>query len=204
MSYHARKSIPQQLTGIGFVVLVHIVVIYVMASGLGKSIVEIALPPIETKVIEEEKQVEAEPPPPPPKMEAIPPYVPPPELQIAAEPVAAPTKAITTSSQPAPPKPAAKDVIVQAKVNPRHPLERPDYPASEKRAGHEGAVLLNIYVDESGRVTQAKVEKTSGFPALDEAAVRQALRSWRLIPGTKNGTPAAGWVQISMRFTLKE
>src|SRR5690606_38274047 len=180
MSYNARKTIPQQLTSLGFVVGLHVAVIYVLASGLGKSIVEVALPPIETKVIEEDKVVEAEPPPPPPKMETVPPYVPPPEFQIAAEPTAAPAKSITTTATPkpaAPPPPAAVETVLP-KSNPRRPNEKPAYPASERRAGHEGVVILQLYVLENGRVGEARVEKSSGFPALDEAAVKEALRSW--------------------------
>lgn len=206
MAYNSRKTIPQQLTGIGFVVALHVVVIYMLASGLGKSIVEIALPPIETKVIEEEKVADAEPPPPPPKMETVPPYVPPPEFQVAAEPTAAPVHAITTTA--AKPvvaaAPVATGVIVQPRTNPRRPLEKPDYPASEKRAGHEGSTILEIYVDENGRVTEARVKASSGFDALDQAAVKQALRSWRLLPGTKDGKPEPMWYVISMKFSLTD
>jgi protein TonB len=205
MAYNSRKTIPQQLTGIGFVVVLHVVVIYMLASGLGKSIVEIALPPIETKVIEEEKAAETEPPPPPPKMESVPPYVPPPEFQIAAEPTtAAPVHTITTTTAKPVAAPVATGEIVQPRTNPRRPLEKPDYPLTEKRAGHEGTTILEIYVDETGRVTQARVKASSGFEALDDAAVKQALRSWRLLPGTKDGKPEAMWYAISMKFSLKD
>jgi protein TonB len=207
MAYTSRKTIPQQLTGIGFVVALHVVVIYILASGLGKSIVEVALPPIETKVLEEEKAVEAEPPPPPPKMETVPPYVPPPEFQIAAEPTAAPTQTITTTSAPRPapaPVAAAPVETVLPKSNPRRPNDKPDYPASERRAGHEGVVTLQLYVSETGKVAEAKVQTSSGFPALDDAAVKQALRSWRFTPGTKGGKPEPMWFAIQVRFSLTD
>ncbi|EEF26589.1 Protein tonB, putative [Ricinus communis] len=206
MAYTSRKTIPQQLTGIGFVVALHIVVIYILASGLGKSIVEVALPPIETKVIEEEKAAETEPPPPPPKMETVPPYVPPPDFQVAAEPTAAPAHSITTTSTPkpaAPPAPAAVETVLP-KSNPRRPNDKPAYPASERRAGHEGVVILQLYVLDSGKVGEAKVEKSSGFPALDEAAVKEALRSWRFVPGTKGGKPESMWFAIQVRFSLSD
>lgn len=207
MAYTSRKTIPQRLTGIGFVVLLHIVVIYILASGLGKSIVEVALPPIETKVIEEDKVVEQEPPPPPPKMETVPPYVPPPEFQIAAEPAtAAPAHTITTTSTPKPaaPPPVAAVATTLPKSNPRRPNEKPAYPASERREGHEGVVILQLYVLESGKVGEAKVEKSSGYPVLDEAAVKEALRSWRFIAGTKEGKPAPMWFAIQVRFSLSD
>ena len=206
MAYNSRKTIPQQLTGIGFVLALHVVVIYMLASGLGKSIVEVALPPIETKVIEEEKAADTEPPPPPPKMETVPPYVPPPEFQVAAEPTAAPVHAITTTA--AKPvvaaAPVATGVIVEPATNPRRPLDKPEYPLSEFRQGHEGSTILEIYVDESGRVTEARVKTSSGYEALDQAAVKQALRSWRFIPGTKDGKPQAMWRVIAMTFKLSD
>ena len=206
MAYTSRKTIPQQLTGIGIVVALHVAVIYLLASGLGKSIVEVALPPIETKVIEEDRVVEDEPPPPPPKMETVPPYVPPPEFQIAAEPTSTtPARTITTTSTPrpaAPPPPAVADVL--PKSNPRRPNEKPAYPASERRAGHEGVVILQLYVLESGKVGDAKVEKSSGYPVLDEAAVKEAKRSWRFIPGKKGGQPAPMWFAIQVRFSLSD
>lgn len=205
MSYNARKTIPQQLTSLGFVVALHVAVIYLLASGLGKSIIEVALPPIETKVIEEEQVVEAEPPPPPPKMETVPPYVPPPEFQIAAEPTAAPAKTITTSSKPVPVAvPKAAEVVVLPQINKRRPPEKPKYPAAERRAGHEGSVILQIYVSENGKVTEAKVQQSSGFPALDEAAVKEVLRSWRLVPGKKDGKPVGMWHSISVKFSLSD
>lgn len=206
MAYNSRKTIPQQLTGLGFVVTLHVVVIYVLASGLGHSIIEVALPPIETKVLEEEKAAEVEPPPPPPKMEQVPPYVPPPDFQVAAEPTAAPAHTITTTAtkQVVAPPPKVASEVVQPRINSRRPPSKPAYPASERRAGHEGNVILHIYVNELGKVTQAEVEKSSGFPALDDAAIKEVLRSWRLEPGTKDGKPEAMWHSISIKFSLSD
>lgn len=205
MAYNSRKTIPQRLTGLGFVVALHVVVIYVLASGLGHSIIQVALPPIETKVLEEEKVADVEPPPPPPKMEQVPPYVPPPDFQVAAEPTAAPRPTITTTTKKevAPP-PQVASVVVQPSINKRRPPSKPAYPASERREGHEGSVILRMYVNEEGRVTQAEVEKSSGYPALDDAAVKEVLRSWRLQPGTKDGKPVAMWYSISIKFSLSD
>ena len=88
--------------------------------------------------------------------------MPPPELQIAAEPAsAAPTHTITTTSTPKPaaPPPKAAEVVVAPRINPRRPPDKPQYPASERRAGHEGSVILQIYVSDTGKVTDAKTGK---------------------------------------------
>jgi protein TonB len=70
--------------------------------------------------------------------------------------------------------------------------------------GEAGTVLLNVYVLEDGRVGEATVQKSSGFPRLDEAAVREVKRSWRLTPGTKNGKPAAMYGQFAVTFKLTD
>lgn len=59
----------------------------------------------------------------------------------------------------------------------------PNYPGSALRNHEEGTTTIEIRVDESGRVTDAKVQKTSGHTALDEAALEIVKRSWRFPPG---------------------
>ena len=57
----------------------------------------------------------------------------------------------------------------------------PAYPAEAERAGWEGEVLLHLYCDESGKVVESRVEKTSGYRSLDEAARSQSL-AWKFLP----------------------
>ena len=54
----------------------------------------------------------------------------------------------------------------------------PVYPAAARRAGQSGTVLLNIVVGPNGSATEVNVERSSGFMALDDAAVA-AVRKWR-------------------------
>jgi protein TonB len=55
------------------------------------------------------------------------------------------------------------------------------YPAEAIARGFEGEVLVLIIIDESGRVTAARVEQGSGHRILDDAALR-AVRSLRSLP----------------------
>jgi periplasmic protein TonB len=161
--------------------------------------------PIETRVIEEQIKPTDEAPPPPPKIETPPPYVPPPEIDIAMEVTTAPTTAIsavqTTQKAPPPPPPVAD---VAPRSDPKRPVSQPDYPSASQRLGEEGVVTLTLYVLENGRVGEARVEKSSGFPRLDEAAVKHATARWRLLPGTREGKPVAMWMQMNVRFQLKK
>jgi len=193
----------------GLILLLHLAFFYALNSGLANVIVDKVMGPIETRIIDEAPTEEAEPPPPPPQIEKIPPFVPPPDINVAA-PVetAAPVNTITTTNvRPVEAPPAAApvaDVIVLPKSNPRRPLTQPDYPPASKRLGEAGTVLLNVYVLEDGKVGDATVQKSSGFPRLDEAAVREVKRSWRLVPGTKNGKPAAMYGQFAVTFKLTD
>ena len=47
--------------------------------------------------------------------------------------------------------------------------------------GLQGSVVLSLTIDRSGRVTDTRVLRTSGHPALDELA-RDAASNWRLSP----------------------
>ena len=83
-------------------------------------------------------------------------------------------------------------------------MTQPEYPPSSRRAGEAGTVILEVYVLENGRVGEAKVKQSSGFPRLDEAAVREVKRSWRLVPGTENGKPVPMWGQFAVTFKLTD
>ena len=59
----------------------------------------------------------------------------------------------------------------------------PIYPAFAQRNRQQGTVVLEFTVDASGAVTSVKVQKTSGFNILDEAAVKAVKERWRFPPG---------------------
>jgi protein TonB len=106
----------------------------------------------------------------------------------------------------APPPPVAQPTIPRTapKSDSRRPLSQPEYPPSSRRAGEAGTVILEVYVLETGRVGEARVKQSSGFPRLDEAAVREVKRSWRLVPGTENGKPVPMWGQFAVTFKLTD
>ena len=60
----------------------------------------------------------------------------------------------------------------------------PDYPYLARRDRIEGRGLLRIYVDESGRVTNVVVLKTTGSRLLDYAGLK-AFRQWKARPGPR-------------------
>lgn len=88
-------------------------------------------------------------------------------------------------------------------IDPRLPLREPEYPPTEIRLNHGGTVLLGVYVLDSGRIGDVRIEQSSGFERLDSAARRAAL-VWRLKPGTQGGRPVAMWKTVPVTFQLKK
>lgn len=191
------------------VVAVHVLMIWGFNAGLSDIIVEKVLGPMTTDIIEEVKTDEEKPPPPPPKIETPPPYVPPPDFVIDSPPVENSTaiQQVTTQQPVAapPPAPVARVVVVPPRPNPRRPFGSAEefYPPASKRAGEEGSVVVQLYVNEEGRVMDAKVAESSGFPRLDEASLKY-VRTWRLLPGTNDGKPVAMWHSFRVTFKLTE
>jgi TonB family protein len=103
-----------------------------------------------------------------------------------------------------------KDLSEPRKANPSAPessLEPlkairqvlPFYPEELRRAGVEGAVELQIAIDEEGTVRGVKVLK-SLHPYLDYTAV-QALRQWTYVPVLQNGNPVPVYSTVIVNFT---
>ena len=77
----------------------------------------------------------------------------------------------------------------------------PDYPRSVREKGWTGVVLLELIVNESGRVTAVRVLESSGHAVLDDAAVT-AARTWSYTPATDHGRPVPFRSEFPVRFEL--
>lgn len=77
-------------------------------------------------------------------------------------------------------------------------LPKPPYPALARAARASGTVIVQVTVDESGRVTEARA--ISGHPLL-RAAAEQAARQARFSPTNLAGQPAKVKGVLSYNFT---
>jgi protein TonB len=77
----------------------------------------------------------------------------------------------------------------------------PRYPAVAARNGDAGTTTLALLVGADGRVTSARVERTSGSRELDRAAL-QALSLCQFKPATNNGVAESGWARLAYVWTL--
>jgi len=81
-------------------------------------------------------------------------------------------------------------------------LEKPEYPASCRRAGHEGVAIFEVTVLPDGSCGEIVLLQSAGCPKLDEAAER-ALRRAKFIPAKRFGIPVRSKKKIAFRFELK-
>ncbi|MGF1737719.1 TonB family protein [Photobacterium satsumensis] len=75
------------------------------------------------------------------------------------------------------------------------------YPRIAKRRGIEGQVLVEIWIDESGKQVKQNLVKSSGTEILDEAAIA-AIKRWRFSSHIVDGQAIAHRVQVPVRFKL--
>jgi protein TonB len=78
----------------------------------------------------------------------------------------------------------------------------PSFPEASRRRGEEGVVRVELFVDPTGRVADVRILESSGFSALDAAAV-QAVREWRFRPAQRAGLPVAGSLSTAVHFRLE-
>jgi len=73
----------------------------------------------------------------------------------------------------------------------------------QMRARIQGSVLLSAVVLPDGTVGETSiVQSLDPKYGLDREAL-EAARSWRFVPGTRDGQPVAVLVSIELTFTLK-
>ncbi len=193
------------------IVAFHGLLFWLAASGLGRKALETIAPPIETVIMKEELNEDKPPPPPPPPMERPPVEIPPPVVDITIPMDAAPTTAITNVTDKPPPAPTPPVVAPVSVVRVAPTIDRRNspptddyYPPSSKRLGEVGKARVKTCVGENGRIQgDPTLEGTSGFPKLDEAAVKYA-RAVRFTRGTENGKPAAMCFSWLVTFQLKD
>src|SRR2546427_2142838 len=80
-------------------------------------------------------------------------------------------------------------------------LDRSTLTAGARTEAAQGRVVLRILVRSDGSVGQVDLVESSGYPALDEAAVRAAAL-WRFTPATRDGQPVEAWAVIPIRFIV--
>jgi TonB family protein len=97
----------------------------------------------------------------------------------------------------------ASDRIVSLAVPKYRENAYPRYPMLARSRGEEGVVLISAEVLANGKVGRLGIKKTSGFRLLDQSAL-EAVKNWRFEPARRIGIPVTVWVEIPVRFALRD
>jgi protein TonB len=122
------------------------------------------------------------------------------EMSEAVSPVAEMTQTaiddIQIEEDDAPPPdfvPFEKEPVVIRRVE-------PVYPEFAKKAGLEGSVYVNIWVDKEGKVRDVKILKSDS--EIFNQPVVDACKQWLFSPAMMKNGPVAVWVAVPFRFSL--
>jgi protein TonB len=150
-------------------------------------------PPISQVVMPQPKLVVSQAPPVATAPERLP--EPPKPAQAAAPAPPAPAAPAAASGPPGPVRVANLSAIMT--YGPP-----PPYPAASKHKKETGTVVVRVVISEQGTVMEATIRQSSGFSALDEAALN-AVRRYRFSPTIRDGRPVVASGSIAMPFKLK-
>ena len=81
---------------------------------------------------------------------------------------------------------------------------RPETPEIARKNRWEGTVTLRVLVDELGRPQSLEVNRSSGFPVLDQAAIDNIKQRCRFHPAREGEKRVASWIRIPVVFPLAE
>lgn len=182
------------------VVALHAITIYAIATTTGK----VALPHFPTALtvysLPDDRKVDEVPPPPAPD------FVPPP-LVVMAPPVVdlevipLTPNAITLPSRSDEMVTTAAAAVPAQAIAATHTI--PEYPPVSRRLGEQGTLTLRITITDQGAVGDARLESSSGFARLDEAAMQWVKAHWRYRPAIQRGKAVPSIMLAEVTFKLQ-
>ncbi|MEE8412806.1 MAG: energy transducer TonB, partial [Acidobacteriota bacterium] len=81
-------------------------------------------------------------------------------------------------------------------------FEQPVYDELARRMHQQGVVLVEVLIDETGQVTEARLLQEIPRSRLNEASLR-AARRWSYFPAVKDGVPVKVWKTERIVFELE-
>ncbi|MGH8444578.1 MAG: energy transducer TonB [Solimonas sp.] len=101
------------------------------------------------------------------------------------------------AAEPAPPAIVPPNFVAAYLNNPG-----PTYPATSVKLREEGTVTLLVLVNVDGRADKVLIDRSSGYPRLDDAAVDVVKKRWRFVAARQGEKTVAAWVRVPVAFEL--
>jgi len=76
-----------------------------------------------------------------------------------------------------------------------------EYPKASLMNEEQGTTSMSFLISADGSVSDSKLDKSSGFKGLDNAA-KKGLSACKFKPGTKDGSPAQTWAKVDYAWKL--
>lgn len=214
---HTPEGGGSKFVKIGIVAALHVAVGVALINNMNSN--SVSMPKLAEEIVVFLPKIEPPPPPPPeppkpvPKVAPTPkPFVPEVEVEVPQQPQTEQVMETSTVPDPAPPVPGPTTTEVAPPADPGAGSLRtavlsdgcavPDYPSRAARNGEEGTVTLALLVGSNGKVSDSRIQKSSGSRDLDKAAI-SALSSCSFKPAMAGGAPEAGWAQIAYVWKLE-
>ncbi len=105
------------------------------------------------------------------------------------------------SQIPSPPL-APRQAKINAPPSPKKAI-KPDYPRGARQRGEEGDVVIELHLSARGRVERVSIVTSSGFPELDDAALR-AIKSARFTPAKRGDASVPSTARMTLTFRLNK
>ena len=199
--HYSRKTI------VGIVVIgIHVLFAFALIVGTAIKYVPQLAEALDMKLLKHEEDEEKKPPPPPPP-DFKPPSVQTPMLDLPVVSGPPPVQAIVQKPVEAP-KPAPKaepPPIIQARVAKGSNLGEACgsyYPSASRRLSEEGSVVLLVFIAPNGKVSETKVETSSGYQRLDEAAEKCVKAQGRFEPQKVGAEAVGSWQRMKWTWRL--
>ncbi len=80
----------------------------------------------------------------------------------------------------------------------------PPYPEEARQLRQAGQVLLRVKVDDQGAVESVELAKSSGYPLLDESALKTVESEWKFQPARLAGVAVSSTVDVPIVFSLTD
>lgn len=77
----------------------------------------------------------------------------------------------------------------------------PSYPSMSRRLAEQGRVVLDVYILANGRVGELRINQSSGFKRLDDAAM-QAVKKWQYVPARRGNEAISFWYIQPLSFSI--
>jgi TonB family protein len=205
--FPTSQAVSRRSVALGGIAGLHVLVVYMFASGLAVKMIPAAVQSIDATVMVAPREKPTAPPPPQPTMRRVPlDEQPVPPLIVEQGPIRDGFTVNLERPVPVQPQhvepPAPPPVRVLGQN--RFPNSEDYYPAGVRRLGIEGYATVRACVDENGRLVEGSpsVERSSGNARLDAGALNVA-RAGRYARSVQGTTPVPNCFRFNVDFQMR-